>query len=35
MELKKSKLIGDRKFYGVLLAIVLPIIAQNGITQFV
>lgn len=35
MGLKKSKLIGDRKFYGVLLAIVLPIIAQNGITQFV
>ncbi len=35
MELKKSSLIGDRKFYGLLLAVVLPIIAQNGITQFV
>lgn len=29
------KLIGDRKFYRMVLAILLPIVVQNGITNFV
>lgn len=31
----KSKFIGDRKFYKMLVAVALPIIIQNGITNFV
>lgn len=30
-----SKLIGDRKFYKAILAIAVPIMVQNGITNFV
>lgn len=30
-----KRFIGDRKFYGMLLGIVVPIIIQNGITNFV
>lgn len=33
--LKRSSLIGDRNFYKRLLAIAIPIIIQNGITNFV
>ena len=33
--MKPNKLIGDKKFYIALAAVVLPIMAQNGITQFV
>ena len=31
----KQKYIGDKSFYKMLLRIVLPIIAQNAITNFV
>lgn len=31
----KKKFIGDKKFYKMLLAVALPIIIQNGITNFV
>ena len=31
----KKKFIGDRKFYGMVLAIAVPIMIQNGITNFV
>lgn len=31
----KRKFIGDRKFYRTLFAVVVPIIVQNGITNFV
>ncbi len=31
----KNKLIGDRAFYGRVLAIAVPIMIQNGITNFV
>lgn len=31
----KKKFIGDKKFYKLLLAVVVPIIVQNGITNFV
>ena len=30
-----KKFIGDREFYRRTLAVTIPIIAQNGITQFV
>ena len=31
----KKKFVGDRKFYGMVLAIAVPIMIQNGITNFV
>ena len=31
----KDKLIGDRRFYKMLLAVAIPIMVQNGITNFV
>ena len=31
----KKKFIGDRKFYGMVLALEVPIMIQNGITNFV
>ena len=31
----KKRFIGDKKFYKMLLAVALPIIIQNGITNFV
>lgn len=31
----KSKLIGDRKFYKMVLSVAVPIMIQNGITNFV
>lgn len=33
--LKPNRLIGDRAFYKTLLAVALPIMLQNGITEFV
>lgn len=33
--MKKGKYIGDRKFYAMVLAIAVPIMIQNGITNFV
>ena len=33
--LKPNKLIGDRAFYRTLIAVALPIMLQNGITEFV
>ena len=30
-----SKLIGDKKFYKMILLIAVPIMIQNGITNFV
>ena len=35
MKKKLRRYIGDRHFYKMLLAIVVPIIIQNGITNFV
>lgn len=35
MKKKLSRYIGDGHFYKMLLAIVVPIIIQNGITNFV
>ena len=35
MKQKLSRYIGDGHFYKMLLAIVVPIIIQNGITNFV
>ena len=31
----KKKFIGDKKFYRMLIAVALPIVIQNGITNFV
>lgn len=31
----RSKFIGDRKFYRMLFGIMMPILVQNGITNFV
>ena len=31
----KTRYIGDRRFYGMLLAVAVPIMVQNGITNFV
>ena len=31
----RKKFIGDRKFYRMLIGIALPIMVQNGITNFV
>ena len=33
--LKKEVLFGDRAFYKMVLAIAVPIMVQNGITNFV
>lgn len=33
--MRKEKYIGDRKFYAMVLAIAVPIMIQNGITNFV
>ena len=33
--MKKSKLIGDKQFYKMVLSIAIPIMLQNGITNFV
>ena len=35
MERLKEKLIGDRKFYGMVLAVAVPIMLQNGLTNVV
>lgn len=35
MERLKRKLIGDRKFYGMVLAVAVPIMLQNGLTNVV
>lgn len=35
MQARKSRYFGDRKFYGKVLTIAVPIMIQNGITQFV
>ncbi len=35
MSERKKKFIGDRKFYSMVLAIALPIMIQNGFTNFV
>lgn len=35
IESLKKKFVGDRKFYGMVLAIAVPIMIQNGITNFV
>ena len=35
MERFKGKLIGDRKFYGMVLAVAVPIMLQNGLTNVV
>ena len=35
MKKKLRRYVGDRHFYKMLLAIVVPIIIQNGITNFV
>ncbi len=32
---RKSRLIGDRAFYGMVLSVAVPIMIQNGITNFV
>ena len=34
MSLRK-KLIGNREFYGMVLGVAVPIMVQNGITNFV
>lgn len=33
--MKKSRLLGDKKFYMMVLAIAVPVMIQNGITNFV
>lgn len=33
--MKKSKFIGDKQFYNMVLAVAIPIMLQNGITNFV
>ena len=35
MKKARRALIGDRAFYGTVLAIVVPVIIQNGISNFV
>ena len=35
MKTRMKRYIGDRKFYAMLLGIAIPIMVQNGITNFV